>query len=106
MVNTSPANTGPWAPAVASVAFTAVTFYLLRLYSHLHWAVLQHHISEMSDSLARDLSILLWELEAYRFGALFAVGFGIWALCRRPRWPGFIAIAVSLLAVLAALIVQ
>ena len=105
MDNAAPRNS-PWAPALASILFTAVTIYLLRLYSHLHWAVLQYHISEMSGSLARDLSILLWQLEAYRFGALLALGFGIWALCRRPRWPGFVAIAVSVLAVLAALIVQ
>jgi len=88
------------------VLFTAATSYLLSVYSRVHWAVLQDHIAEMSDPLRHELGGVLGQLERYRLGAVLAVGFGVWAVCLRPRWPGLVALAISLVAVLEALSIQ
>ena len=105
MLKPSPSKSS-WAAAAASVIFTACTTYGFHLYSHLHWAVLAHHFSEFSEPARKELFIQLWLLERYRIGAVFAVAFGIWAVCGRPRWPGIAALALSLLAILEALTLQ
>jgi hypothetical protein len=96
----------PWAAAAASVIFTLCTTYGFHLYSYLHWTVLFHHFSEFTEPSRKELFVLLWLLERYRIGAVFAVAFGIWAVCSRPRWPGIVALALSLLAILEALTLQ
>jgi hypothetical protein len=87
------------------VIFTATTHYLLLVYGRLHWRVLQDHIEEMSDPLRQQLGSLLGDLERYRLFGVFAVAFGIWAVCLRPRWVGIIALVISLFAVFEALII-
>ena len=96
----------PWAPALASALLSGTTTILFYAYSRLHWRVLSRYYGELSEPLRKELVTLLRTLEIYRLGALLAVIFAIWVIRHRPHWPGYIALALSLIAVLQALSVQ
>lgn len=96
----------PWAPTVASILFTCLEALLFYAYSRLHWRVLPHLYVDVSEPLRTELFGLLRILDIYRFCGLLAVVFAVWAIRHRPHWPGYGALALSLIAALEALSIQ
>jgi len=96
-----------WPAASVSVIFAVATTHLFLVYSRLHWGVLFSRDHGQMDEAARSqLFVILGRLEWYRVGGLLALFFAVWALQFRPRWPGWIALSASLLAVVAAMLIM
>ena len=97
----------PWIPAFLVVIITVAAHSLLLDYGSLHTAVLSHHYAELGDEVKHHLFGLLEWLQIYRLcAAILAVACAIWALFSRPRWVGIVAVALSLIVVLEAMIVM
>lgn len=93
-------DTGP-APAVASLFLSATSIWLLRVVSELHWGVVFVPGAPWNPVTGRLLAV------GYRLLAFAAVAFNLWALARgRPRWPGLVALPLTLMAFGAAFMIQ
>ena len=96
----------PWAPAVASILFTCLATLLFYAYSRLHWRILPQLYVDGNESLRTESLGLLRILHIYGLCGLLAVIFAVWAIRHRPQCPGYLALALSLIAALEALSIQ
>ena len=92
--------TSPWAPAVASVIFLACTRYFSDLaFAAYHYTKVARHYSyqpALQAELVSGLDSLAHDLMRSNLGRVVALVFALWALCGRPRWPGFVALGLWL----------
>jgi hypothetical protein len=95
-----------WPAGIASIVLSALSLFLFSLYSKLHWRVLFYHYKDMSEDLRRPLLQVLNSLEFYRVVALLALAFALWAFQGSPRWVAWVALPLSLLAVMTAGVIQ
>ena len=126
----------PWPFTVASLLFLVLTWYLLGLYSTVHWIIApaEMRVRHEVDSLILDSEVegtgvripeenrerlrdvcnglrghsgaLLGRLEAYDFTGLISFLCSVVAVLRRPRWVGIIALAFGILGFYLAAIVM
>ena len=75
-----------WPAAVASVAFCALTAFLLQAYGLLHWRIISDNYATLQDPLKADLSRLLGYLAVYQLTGLLAAAFAAWTFRTHPRW--------------------
>jgi hypothetical protein len=99
---------GP-APALASLLLSATSFWLLRIYSSLHWKVIFARNAE--GIAAAPLQILLGILDqldlGYRLIAVAALAFNVWALWRgKPRWLALAVLPPTAIALSTVIMLQ
>jgi hypothetical protein len=95
-----------WPAAVASVAFCALTAYLLQAYGHLHRKIISDNYTTLQDPLRTDLFRLLGYLAGYHLTGLLAAGFAAWTFRTQPRWVRWACLPVGLVSVGMALAVM
>lgn len=98
-----------WPAAAASLVLTGTTLYLFKLYSDLHWQVLfgvDRYESRLSEELRSELLDVLATLNYYRLFGVLALGFAVWSFRGRPRWPAWVALAASGVALFVSAIVM
>lgn len=61
-------------------------------------------MSGPSEGLKTELLSLLATLSYYRFFGVLALGFAVWSFRGRPRWPAWVALAASGVALLVSAI--
>ncbi len=92
--------------AIAGVAFSAASFWALRLFSTIHWRVVfgpkSEHVNVPALTNAMDeLGMLSRAL------AIVALAFGILAISDgRPRWLVWISFSVTLATAASAFLIQ
>ncbi len=91
----------PWRLALSSAILSLITYGLFALYGHVHWGILFRYPRTLPGAEWQSWMLLLNALEVYRLVGLAAIGVGIHAFTRRPRWP---ALVYGPLAVLAGYI--
>ena len=101
MVKISTPATSPWAAAVASVTFLDCTRYFSGMSSGAyHCAKVVRHYAyqypQLRAELGLDLDWLTNHLTRTGVGRVFALVFALWALCGKPRWPGYVALGLWL----------
>jgi membrane-associated PAP2 superfamily phosphatase len=95
-----------WPAGTASLTFSVLSLFLFFLYSKTHWRVVFDHYREMSPGLRGAALHVLNGLEIYRVVAVVALVFAVWAFRGRPRWLAWVALPVSLLTIMTALLIQ
>ncbi|NIR44664.1 MAG: hypothetical protein GWN99_10195 [Gemmatimonadetes bacterium] len=98
-----------WPAATASLVLTGTTVYLFRIYGDLHWRVIygpDRYESALSEGTRAELLDLLARLNYYRIFSILALAFAIWSFRGRPRWPAWLALAASGLALFVSAIVM
>jgi len=96
-----------FALALLSLGLSGAALYVCSLHGWLLWKVLVtpgNALAPLVSGAAREqLTGLLGALENQeRVFVVLALGFAFWALRRAPRWPAYVALLVSLFALVSA----
>lgn len=94
----TPATPTAWPAAVASVAFCALTAFLLQAYGLLHWKIIRDNYATLHDPLKTDLFRLLGYLAVYQLTGLLAAGFAAWTFRAHPRWVRWACLPLGLVS--------
>ena len=97
-----------WPAAIASLILTGTTVYMFKIYSDLHWRVIfgrDRYQSGLNEDLRAELLDLLATLNYYRIFSVLALAFAIWSFRGRPRWPAWLALAASGVALFVSAII-
>ena len=91
-----------WPMALASLGFSFTAYYLISIYSTLHWKVLSRNYENLDEKLKSSLGSLLSQLEFYRVFGFVALSFLALAFRGTPRWVAWCCVPFVLLAVLSS----
>ena len=94
----SPHSRSAWTPGIACACFFALSWWLMRAYSFLHWEILRDHSASLQAPVRVQLFRLLGYLAIYHLTALLCTGFGIWTFRGHPRWIRWACLPFSLLS--------
>jgi hypothetical protein len=101
----------PWPACIASLAFSVLFFALrdsLVMFDRgvtLAEAALEGGTGNIS-AFGRATAAATRGLLYYRFSAVCAVFFGLWAFRAKPRWVGVVALGAFLLAVVVGIVAE
>lgn len=98
-----------WPAATASLVLTGTTLFLFKIYGDLHWNVIygpDRFESGLNEGTKAALLDLLATVNYYRVFSLLALAFAIWSFRGRPRWPAWLALAASGLALFVSAIIM
>lgn len=104
-----------WTYAVPSIVCTIATFFMLSLYSQIHWNIMMkisinrimNEEGPIDSELLDNIYPVLSELGILRVAfAVLALIWAIWSFKGRPRWAAMAALGFSICAVLTIFIIM
>ena len=104
-----------WTYAVPSIVCTISTFFMLSLYSQLHWNIMMkisiNRIMKeerpIDSELLDNIYPVLTELGLLRVAfAVLALIWAIWSFKGRPRWAAMVALGFAICAMLTIFIIM
>lgn len=111
----SAASVSAWTYAVPSIVCTISTFFMLSLYSQIHWNIMMKisinkimkEEGPIDSELLNNIYPVLTELGILRFAfALLALIWAIWSFKGRPRLVAMIALGFAICAVMTIFIIM
>lgn len=113
-IETAP-SVSSWTYAVPSLVCTIATFFMLSLYSQIHWNImmkisinrLMKEERLIDSELLDNIYPVLTELGILRVAfAVLALIWAIWSFKGRPRWAAMVALGFAIGAVLTIFVVM
>jgi sterol desaturase/sphingolipid hydroxylase (fatty acid hydroxylase superfamily) len=113
-IETAP-SVSAWTYAVPSIVCTIAAFFMLSLYSQIHWNIMMKISASkimkqerpIDSELLDSIYLVLTELGILRVAfAVLALIWAIWSFKGRPRWAAMVALGFSICAVLTIFIIM
>ena len=104
-----------WTYAVPSIVCTIAAFFMLSLYSQIHWNIMMKiSVNKMMNEerpidseLLNNIYPVLKELGILRVAfAVLAMIWAIWSFKGRPRWAAIVALGFAICAMMTVFIIM
>ena len=109
------AHVSAWTYAIPSIVCTFTTFFMLSLYSQIHWNIMMkisinkimNEERPIDSELLNNIYPVLTELAILRVAfAVLALIWAIWSFKGRPRWGAMVALGFAICAVMTIFIIM
>ena len=104
--NTSVMERSAWLPSVVCLMLCCSTFYLITIYSALHWDILSNNYESLNEEVRKSLFSMLSKLEFYRVFGFGSVIFLVLTFRGKPKWLGWFCVPFVLAAIFSSVIVM